>query len=101
MRKIYLIRSNDGRYKIGISKNPSKRIEQLQTGSPDILKLVDVYESSNSSKIETALHAKYQYCRESGEWFDMSISEEVNFLLDCKKIDKSINLLREMGNEFI
>jgi hypothetical protein len=101
MRKLYLIQSNEGKYKIGISKNPSKRIEQLQTGSPDVLKLIHTYESPNAFKIETALHNKYQYLREHGEWFDMSISEEVDFLKNCKKIDESIKTLRKMGNEFI
>jgi hypothetical protein len=101
MKKVYLIRSNDGKYKIGISINPSKRIDQLNTGNPEKLELIESYESVNASKIETSLHNRYMYARQNGEWFDLSISEEVDFLTNCKIIDKAINILKSMGNIFI
>lgn len=101
MRSVYLIRGNDGKYKIGIAKNPKKRILQLQTGNSDELVLIDSYASENASKIERTLHHQYSHARNMGEWFDLSISEEVNFLKNCKRIDESIELLRKMGNVFV
>ena len=101
IKKVYLIRSNDGNYKIGISVNPSKRIEQLNTGNPEKLMLIDTYESLNASLIETGLHNKYMYARQNGEWFDLSISEEVDFIKNCKIIDEAIKSLRLMGNIFV
>jgi len=101
MKKVYLIRSNDGKYKIGISINPNKRIDQLNTGNPEKLRMIESYESSNASLIEAGLHNKYMHARQNGEWFDLSISEEVDFIKNCKIIDESIKNLRLMGNTFI
>jgi len=101
MRSVYLIRGNDGKYKIGIAKNPSQRVKQLQTGNSDKLSIIETYRSENASKIESALHFQYSHVRNEGEWFDLSISDEVNFTKKCKQIDESITTLRKMGNEFI
>jgi len=101
MKKVYLIRGNDGKYKIGTSKNPEKRIKPVQTGNPDQLKIIETYTSINATKIEVALHNKYSYARNVGEWFDLSISEELDFLENCRTIDNAINILKKMGNIFI
>jgi hypothetical protein len=101
MRSVYLIRGNDGRYKIGIAKNPQQRIRQLQTGNSDKLRLIDAYQSENASKIESALHMQYSYGRTIGEWFDLSVSDEASFIKRCKLIDESINYLKQTGNIFV
>ena len=100
-KKVYLIRGNDGRYKIGTSCHPKKRIKQLQTGNSDQLDLMSVYESPNALMVEITLHNIYSWGRKKGEWFDMSIVEEVHFLEYCKRIDESINTLKSMGNVYI
>lgn len=101
VKKVYLIRGNDGRYKIGTSYHPKKRIKQLQTGNSDQIDLMNVYESTNALIIETTLHNMFSYGRKKGEWFDLSIFEEVNFLAFCTKIDESIETLRSMGNIYV
>jgi len=101
MKSVYLIRNNNSQYKIGISKSPTKRTQQNQTGNPDELKIINTYESENASKIESALHNIYAHKRTSGEWFNLSLVEEVNFLTNCKRIDESINLLKKMKNNFL
>lgn len=101
MKSVYLIRSNDGRYKIGISNTPKKRILQLQTGNSDELELIESYPSENASKIEAALHRQYSHTKLNGEWFDLSIIEEGLFIKRCKTIDETIMTLRKMGNNFI
>jgi len=101
MRSVYLIRGNNGKYKIGIAKNPKERIRQLQTGNSDQLKIIETYESDNASTIEFALHSQYSHVRKTGEWFDLSISDEVNFLKNCKRIDESIIFLKKSGNVYI
>ena len=101
MRYVYLIRGNDGKYKIGIAKNPSQRIKQLQTGNSDKLALIETYQSENASKIESALHFHYSHVRNEGEWFDLSVSDEVDFTKRCKQIDNSITTLRKMDNTFV
>ena len=59
-KSVYLIMATEsGRYKIGVSKNPTKRIKQLQTGSNEELRLVESFETKFPHKIEKALHNKY------------------------------------------
>ena len=101
MKSVYLIRGNNGKYKIGISKCPRNRIKQNQTGNPDRLKIIEVYESENARKIETALHNQYAYTKNVGEWFDLSVSDESDFLKNCKRIDETINYLKQMNNHYI
>jgi len=101
VRSVYLIRGNDGKYKIGIAKNPSQRIKQLQTGNSDKLQLIETYQSENASKIESALHNRYGHVRNEGEWFDLSITEENSFVDQCKRIDETMKTLQRMGNVFV
>jgi len=102
MKYIYLIQSQeDGYYKIGVSKHPKKRVKQLQTGNSSELKLIVTFLSEYATKVETSLKNRYSYLKKEGEWFDLSIKEEVTFLSDCKQIDESINILKKNGNVFI
>jgi len=68
----YLMESN-GKYKIGKSKNPIKRLKTLGTGNPDI-KLIGVCNIP-----EKTLQYKYRDYRFKGEWFkfDDKIKREV------------------------
>lgn len=102
MTYIYLIQSlESSRYKIGISKNPKKRIKELQTGSNEEIKLIHQYESEYARKIETTLHNRYAHLKTHGEWFSLTLSEEVVFIEECIKIEKNILILKEQGNTFI
>jgi len=102
MKYVYLIQSlEDSRYKIGVSKHPKKRIEQLQTGNSSKLKLVESYQSEHPHLVERTLQRRYSYLKKEGEWFDMGISHEVSFLEECKKIEETIKSLKANGNVFI
>jgi len=99
---VYLIQSLvDGNYKIGISVNPNKRTTTLQTGNSSKLKLIETYQSENASKIESTLHNHFGHMRKEGEWFDLSIEEEVSFKKKCEKIDNTIKTLQKMNNPFL
>lgn len=102
IKHIYLIQSlENGYFKIGISKNPSKRIEQLQTGNPSKLKLIETYKSAHANIVEKAIQRRYEHLRKEGEWFCLSIKEEVSFHKECEKIEKSIVFLKKSNNVFI
>lgn len=102
MDKIYLIKSlNEGVYKIGVSKNPWKRLQEVQTGNPSPIEILYLYETENAYKIETALHNRYSHFNTHGEWFELSIKEDFSFLETCASIEKMIINLKEMGNPFI
>jgi hypothetical protein len=68
---VYFIQS--GPYvKIGIADNPSKRINELQTGNPMALVLLRSFRVMDARRIERSLHAHFDAVRVRGEWFDLS-----------------------------
>jgi hypothetical protein len=89
---LYLI-YNGQHYKIGISKEPQKRLKQLQTASPAKLSIVKTYKvpSKVARKLEQQLHHMFWQSRVrcNGEWFEMSpdhiqlIEEWLNTLNVC------------------
>ena len=102
MKYIYLIQSlENSYYKIGVSKHPKKRLKQLQTGNSSELKLVEIYQSEIAHKIEKTLQRRYSHLRKEGEWFDMSISNEVSFSQECQKIEETLLFLKKNHNVFI
>ncbi|MFW6219290.1 MAG: GIY-YIG nuclease family protein [bacterium] len=94
---VYLIKRNDiynNEYKIG-KGSPEKRKRELQTGSAQQLLLISYYESKYASKIEKALHNRYSYCKIHGEWFNLQLKDELEFLANCKKIENNLIFLEE------
>lgn len=68
-----------GAYKVGVSKNPTSRVRQLQTGNPDTIELVHAVTACgiDAYKAEACIHdflkERGQHLR--GEWFQLSISD--------------------------
>ena len=102
MKQIYLIQSlEDSYYKIGISKNPKRRIRQLQTGNSSKLKLIESYPSEHAGLIEKTLQRRYAYLKKEGEWYDLSLLNEISFKEECRKIEESLIILKKNDNVFI
>ena len=102
MKYIYLIKnSEDDTYKIGVSKSPNKRLKEIQTGNGNELIIIEKYLTEHYSIIETTLHHYYSYAHKKGEWFSLSLSDEVSFIDKCKKIENGIVFLKENNNIFI
>ena len=102
MKYIYLIQSlEDSYYKVGVSKHPQQRIQELQTGNSSKLKLIGVYQSKFAHQIERALQRRYGHLHKEGEWFDLSVQEEVTFTKNCQLIEQNLILLKKSGNVFI
>ena len=65
---LYIIQSDlTGMIKIGRSKDPAKRLNQLQTGNPNKLKLIASFEGEGWK--EKNLHERLEKFRLEGEWF--------------------------------
>lgn len=70
---VYLIHDTQTNcYKIGLSKNPSKRLSSLQTATPNKLVLLHEIETSRMSSLEKELHYKFQANHLNGEWYALS-----------------------------
>lgn len=65
---VYFIQGEcGGAIKIGHSKDPQSRLKSLQTGYPDMLKLL--YMFPGEEKVEKELHLKFSSIKLNGEWF--------------------------------
>ncbi len=66
---LYIIQSDkSGMIKIGRSKDPNKRLKQLQTGNPNKLKLIASFKDMGWR--EKLLHERLSEWSEQGEWFN-------------------------------
>jgi hypothetical protein len=69
---VYLARNGKHWYKIGLSKQPLKRMSSLQTGSPLEVTLIHRVFSFNPVELEKSLHEYYSAYWLRGEWFEFS-----------------------------
>lgn len=72
---IYILKAENGLYKIGKSKDPGSRIASIRTSSPVALEIYRVFQSSEYSKQEKVLHRLFADLREFGEWFRLTDEE--------------------------
>jgi hypothetical protein len=94
--------------KIGISRNATKRLSQLQTGCPYQIQLIKTYSSEFSTKIERVLHRSFRTKKVDsseyallGEWFNLEIDSILKFEEICSEIEKNIIYLKKENNPFI
>lgn len=68
---VYLLYSESGLYKIGISNDVEKRMNTLRTGSGYQLTCLAYYKTKDKpATVERALHKLFDEFRVLGEWFD-------------------------------
>ena len=95
---IYIIGSNKPPYKVGISKNPNRRLKNLQTGHPYPLQIHHLIETNiNKTKLlETIIHRNLKFHKTNGEWFDMSLQNlklQVEFVLIRYGEEENLSIL--------
>ena len=66
---IYIVYSI-GRYKIGLTTRPQKRIREIQ--SPYPVDLICIIQTNDMLSLENALHDRFDHARKHGEWFELS-----------------------------
>lgn len=69
---IYLIRNSANLYKIGFSKEPEKRLAQLQTSHAERLDMIGCRYDHRASFLEKGLHKCYADKHVRGEWFALA-----------------------------
>lgn len=74
---VYLLKSN-GLFKIGKSKNPSKRITDISPKFPAEVEIVSVIKTKNMDSMESCLHNKFKDKRRLGEWFNLT-TEDIEY----------------------
>lgn len=78
---VYLVKAENGLYKIGKSKNVAQRFKSLKTASPVKLELFLTFQTSDMTQAEEMLHFIFSEFREIGEWFRLG-KEEILEILD-------------------
>lgn len=76
---VYIIlNKNTSQIKIGKSKNPNKRVKQLQTGSAGRLKLIAYWDCKDY--FEKRIHRALSLWRSryDGEWFDIKPNDAID-----------------------
>lgn len=63
----FILDADNNRVKVGHSRDPWKRLRQLQTGSSAKLKLIGII--AGNAEVEKRLHADLREHRVQGEWF--------------------------------
>jgi hypothetical protein len=101
---IYLfecISDNEVSYKIGFTKNKNfnKRISSLQTGNKDKIEYLLAFETSHGYKLERTIHRLFNHCRLKGEWFSLELTDVVNFINICEKLEHNFDIIKE--NHFL
>lgn len=77
--RAYAIRNADtGLIKLGMSKDPKRRLRQLATASASRLELLWSHEGGSS--LETFLHRRFAARHVRGEWFDFTDVDAMNLL---------------------
>lgn len=85
---VYLVKQSiNGFYKIGKSKNPYRRLQFLQTGSPLQLEIIERIFSFDCHRLESLLHEYYEAYWVRGEWFELPDECVKEFLSVATKLD--------------
>jgi hypothetical protein len=70
VRQVYFIQARMfGHVKIGMSDDATKRIRDLQVGSPDELVIRGVFQTTDPEAFERMFHDRFAHLHIRGEWF--------------------------------
>jgi hypothetical protein len=99
---IYIIGSVAPPYKVGISKDPKRRLKALQTGFPLPLSILHQVQlpATRTKLLETVIHRNLKHHRLAGEWFDVPLDQlilEVEFTIIRYLDDASLRIQLTQG----
>ena len=66
-------------YKIGMSKDPQSRLEQLSTQPPFDIELICTIPTNDMVALEAEIHKLFKHKRKRGEWFTLD-TQDVKFI---------------------
>jgi hypothetical protein len=102
---VYLICAEfEGRklYKIGYTRRDiQKRIKEIKTGNGHDIYLVDSFNSKWGTKIESKLHTTFKMKKVSGEWFDLNDEEVKSFIIKCKSIHETFEIITKNNTYYL
>jgi len=85
IRHIYLFKTDNNMYKIGVADSPKKRLKGVQTGCPTKVEIVFIKQTYKALKVEALLHKMFDKNRVMGEWFKFTDDEVEDVILEIRK----------------
>lgn len=81
---LYLFKSRDGYYKIGISSNVESRLASIRTSNHDHVDIVFARKVKEALSLEQELHKRYAHriSRKDGEWFSLTSEEVIDICIE-------------------
>lgn len=104
MSYIYLmesVRDYDTVYKIGYSKHPNKRLENVQTGNDGKVKVLYSFETQYGQTVERVVQRYYSHKHKNMEWFNLDLSDVLNFIPLCEKTEKNLDIIESFSDFLI
>lgn len=89
--KVYLLKSDNGIYKIGYSNNVDRRVDQLNRQLPIEVREVFSIECEQAKIAESYLHGYFNDKRLAGEWFIFDAKDVQSFEVQARKIVKRLS----------
>jgi hypothetical protein len=91
----------DGYYKIGVATNVSRRLKELQTGSPKPITLFGAVYHKDAYGYESVIHHLNYGRRVAGEWFELSDIEAREIFVDLVflKVREGLSFQYDAGDD--
>lgn len=98
-KKLYVAAAGNT-VKIGISNNPESRVQSLNTGNPEKIKLIQTHDSfkrfgKTASEFEDEIHDHLSEYHVRGEWFELECLPELNNYLNAHSDEAGLNERQE------
>ena len=92
---IYIVKNNNDLCKIGLSKNPKKRIRNISTQTGQEINIVYISDKLyDGNNVESRIHGLYSNKRKLGEWFELDnkcINDIIRFIESKMETSEGIN----------
>ena len=85
IRDIYIFKTDNNMYKIGVASNPHNRLKGVQTGCPTKVEFVFSTYTYRALNVEAIIHEVFKENRIIGEWFNFSDDKLEFVILEIKK----------------
>jgi DNA segregation ATPase FtsK/SpoIIIE-like protein len=87
LKYVYLMRTGNDHYKVGVATNIFNRLKALQTSSSTPIELVTAKRMENAFEVERAIHHKFSHVKVGGgkEWFTLTDREAIDIAVEINK----------------
>lgn len=91
---IYLLKSPEGHYKIGMTTKPKERFQALECQYHCELEVVRIMATLDRRRDESLFHALFNHHRQEGEWFSLD-REDLSLFEQHAQTMEQLNNMRE------